>query len=58
LRFRNSVYQRESRYRQKANLLPAPEGRFITMLRHYWPKQRKPSILDGTWKPPAIKIAI
>jgi hypothetical protein len=42
---------------KEANWLPVPEGRFIPMLRLYWPKQHKPSILDGTWKPPAIRKA-
>jgi len=23
----------------------------------YWPKDKNPSILDGTWKPPAVKPA-
>ena len=27
------------------------------MLRLYWPKEKDPSILDGTWKPPAVKAA-
>jgi len=27
---------------------------FIPMLRLYWPKERPPSILDGTWNSPAI----
>ena len=38
-----------------ANWLPTPKARFIPMLRLYWPKDTPPSILDGTWKPPAIK---
>jgi hypothetical protein len=42
---------------KEANWLPTPEGRFIPMLRLYWPKEHKPSILDGSWKPPAIKKA-
>lgn len=42
---------------KEANWLPAPEGRFVPMLRLYWPKLKNPSILDGTWKPPAIKQA-
>lgn len=25
--------------------------------RLYWPKDRDPSILDGTWKPPAVTLA-
>ncbi|MGC1422144.1 MAG: DUF1254 domain-containing protein [Terracidiphilus sp.] len=37
-----------------ANWLPAPKGKFVPMLRLYWPKETPPSIIDGTWKPPAI----
>ena len=40
-----------------ANWLPAPKGKFVPMLRLYWPTKTPPSILDGTWKPPAIKIS-
>lgn len=40
---------------KESNWLPAPEGKFILMLRMYWPKETKPSILDGTWKVPAVK---
>lgn len=40
---------------KEANWLPAPEGRFNLMLRMYWPKDTPPSILDGTWKPPAVE---
>lgn len=42
---------------KEANWLPAPEGRFIPMLRLYWPKETPPSIIDGTWKIPAVKKA-
>ena len=38
-----------------SNWLPAPKGRFILMMRLYWPKSTPPSILDGSWKPPAVK---
>lgn len=38
-----------------SNWLPAPTGRFIPMLRLYWPKETPPSIIDGTWKIPAIQ---
>jgi hypothetical protein len=41
---------------KEANWLPAAAGRFIPMLRLYWPKEKDPSILDGTWKPPAVKL--
>jgi uncharacterized protein (TIGR03000 family) len=42
---------------KEANWLPAPKGRFVLVLRLYWPKEKDPSILDGTWKPPAVKLA-
>jgi hypothetical protein len=43
---------------KESNWLPAPTGKFIPMLRLYWPKETSPSILDGTWKIPAIKPAM
>src|SRR5271165_578851 len=42
---------------KEANWLPAPKAKFIPMLRLYWPKETPPSIIDGTWKPPAINEA-
>ncbi len=42
---------------KEANWLPAPKAEFIPMLRLYWPKETPPSIIDGTWKPPAITVA-
>jgi hypothetical protein len=39
---------------KEANWLPAPKGDFIAMLRMYWPKETDPSILNGTWTPPAV----
>jgi len=51
-------FQHESPGKDKeANWLPAPKGAFIPMLRMYWPQDRPPSILDGTWKPPAVQKA-
>ena len=41
----------------ETNWLPAPKGAFIAMMRMYWPKEGNPSILNGTWKPPAITPA-
>ena len=38
----------------ETNWLPTPKGDFIAMLRMYWPKENNPSIINGTWKPPAI----
>lgn len=40
---------------KQANWLPAPKGKFILMMRLYWPKETKPSIIDGSWVPPAVK---
>jgi len=40
---------------KESNWLPAPAGRFILMLRLYWPTEKSPSILDGTWKIPAVQ---
>jgi hypothetical protein len=39
----------------ESNWLPAPAGRFILMLRLYWPNEYSPSIIDGTWTIPAIQ---
>ena len=39
----------------QANWLPAPEGPFNVTMRMYWPKAERPSILDGSWAPPAIE---
>ena len=39
---------------KEANWLPAPKGAFLPMLRMYWPKENSPSILDGSWTPPAV----
>ncbi|MBF7730936.1 DUF1254 domain-containing protein [Pseudomonas sp. N040] len=48
-------FQRESPGKDKeSNWLPAPQGEFIPMLRMYWPKEKNPSILDGSWMPPQI----
>jgi hypothetical protein len=42
---------------KEANWLPAPTGKFILMLRMYWPNENDPSILDGTWTIPPVKKA-
>ncbi len=42
---------------KEANWLPAPKDKFVLMLRMYWPKEKDPSIIDGTWQPPAVKLA-
>ncbi|WP_198372468.1 DUF1254 domain-containing protein [Roseomonas rosulenta] len=38
---------------RESNWLPAPAGKFILMLRLYWPNEADPSILDGSWVIPA-----
>jgi hypothetical protein len=42
---------------KQANWLPAPADKFVLMLRMYWPKEKPPSILDGSWAPPALRRA-
>lgn len=37
----------------QSNWLPSPAGAYILMMRLYWPKETQPSIIDGTWAPPA-----
>jgi hypothetical protein len=41
---------------KEANWLPAPKDKFILCLRLYWPYEPPHvSIIDGSWKPPAVK---
>ena len=42
---------------KEQNWLPAPKDKFILMMRLYWPKEKPPSLLDGSWKIPAVKEA-
>lgn len=43
---------------KESNWLPAPAGKFILMLRMYWPDETNPSIIDGTWTiPPVRKVS-
>ena len=47
------IIQKDSPGKDKeANWLPAPEGKFILMLRMYWPKA---IVADGKYKIPAVK---
>jgi hypothetical protein len=42
-----------------SNWLPAPNGPIYMVMRLYWPKTGKPSILppgQGSWKPPVIQV--
>jgi hypothetical protein len=40
---------------KESNWLPAPDGKFVLMLRLYWPKETSPSIINGTWHPPKVE---
>jgi hypothetical protein len=40
---------------KESNWLPAPPGKFVLMLRMYWPSEKSPSILNGSWTIPAVK---
>ena len=42
---------------KEANWLPAPDGRFVLFFRLYWPNETQPSILDGSWKAPPVRIS-
>jgi len=42
---------------RESNWLPAPKEEFILMLRMYWPREKSPSIIDGSWKVPGVKEA-
>lgn len=39
---------------KESNWLPAPKDEFVLMMRLYWPKEKPPSLLDGSWKPPHV----
>ena len=40
---------------KESNWLPAPKDDFVLMMRLYWPKEKDPTILNGSWKIPAVK---
>jgi hypothetical protein len=40
---------------KEANWLPAPKGKFVLMMRLYWPKEGNPSLLGGSWVLPPVK---
>ena len=39
----------------ESNWLPAPKGKFILMMRLYWPNESNPSIIDGSWTLPPVR---
>ena len=41
---------------KEANWLPTGQGKFIPMMRLYWPKETSPSIINGSWTPPPILL--
>ena len=43
---------------KESNWLPAPDGKFILMLRLYWPREQNPSIINGSWQPPPVKRVV
>ena len=42
---------------KESNWLPAPKDKFVLMMRLYWPREKSPSLIDGSWKIPPVKIA-
>jgi hypothetical protein len=52
------LIQNESPGKDKeSNWLPAPKGEFVLMMRLYWPREKPPSLIDGSWKIPEVKEA-
>jgi hypothetical protein len=39
----------------EANWLPCPDDAFVLFMRLYWPNDTPPSIIDGSWMPPAVR---
>ena len=39
---------------RESNWLPVPAGPYALVLRLHGPRQKAPSALDGSWKPPAV----
>jgi hypothetical protein len=42
---------------RERNWLPAPAKSFNLTMRMYWPTEKAPTILDGSWKPPVVRRA-
>ncbi|MBS0562348.1 MAG: DUF1254 domain-containing protein [Proteobacteria bacterium] len=42
---------------RESNWLPAPSGKFVLMMRLYWPNETDPSIIDGSWVIPPVARA-
>ena len=41
---------------KEANWLPSAAGNFGMILRLYWPNEKSPSIIDGSWTPPPVRL--
>jgi len=41
--------------RKSTDLAAGAKDQFILMMWLYWPKEKPPSILDGSWKIPQVK---
>ena len=41
--------------RQGIQLASGAKGKFILMMRLYWPNESNPSIIDGSWTIPPVK---
>jgi hypothetical protein len=39
----------------EANWLPSADGAFALFMRLYWPNEKAPSIIDGSWVPPPVR---
>jgi len=39
----------------EANWLPSPDDAFALFMRLYWPNDKAPSIIDGSWVPPPVR---
>ena len=40
---------------EESNWLPAPKDKFVLMMRLYWPHDKDPSIIDGSWVLPPVE---
>jgi hypothetical protein len=40
---------------KEANWLPSPSDAFSLLMRLYWPSDKAPSIIDGSWMPPSVR---
>jgi hypothetical protein len=48
------LFQAEPPRGREANWLQVPAGPYVLVLRLHGPRQKPPSVLDGSWKPPPV----